>query len=91
MPGAEQIDFDRLKDTGCRTLSFAGRMHRGGFARDGTLFHLYIARIDPSRADLSTQRARVHRAGGGAAAVCPTTPGFALASRRAVEAIRRLF
>jgi hypothetical protein len=93
MPGAEQIDFDRLKDTGCRTLSFAGRdVIEVCFARDGTLFHLYIARIDPSRADLSTKGpVFIEQAGGAAAVWSDHNLGFALASKAGVEAIRRLF
>src|ERR1700678_1599702 len=35
MPGADRIDFDRLRETGCRTLSFAGHeVIEGGFLRD---------------------------------------------------------
>lgn len=92
MPSAEQIDFDRLRDTGCRTLSFAGRdVLEVCFVRNGTLFHLYVARIDPARADLSTHGpVFVEQAAGSAAVWSDHNLGFALATKAGVEAIRRL-
>jgi hypothetical protein len=92
MPAADQIDFERLRETGCRTLSFAGRdVLEVCFVRNGTLFHLYVARIDPSRADLSTRGpVFVEQAGAAAAVWSDHNLGFALATKAGVEAIRRL-
>jgi hypothetical protein len=39
------VDFARLRTTGCRTLSFAGHdVLEVCFERDGSIFHLYMAR-----------------------------------------------
>ena len=36
MPSAEQIDFEKLRETGCRTLNFAGHdVLEVCFAREG--------------------------------------------------------
>ena len=50
MPAAEQIDFDKLRYTGCRTLNFAGHdVMEVCFASDGAVFHFYMARRDGPR------------------------------------------
>jgi hypothetical protein len=92
MPSAEQIDFDRLRETGCRTLSFAGRdVIEVCFVRNGTLFHLYVARIEPSGADLNTRGpVYLEQAGGAAAVWSDRNLGFAVATKAGLEAIRRL-
>jgi hypothetical protein len=92
LPGADQIDFERLRDTGCRTLSFAGRgVIEVCFVRDGTLFHLYVSRREAG-ADVFTPRGPSFTAlAGGAAAVwSDRTFDYALASTAGIEALRKL-
>ena len=89
MPGADGIDFDRLKETGCRTLRFAGRdVIEVCFARDGTQFHLYVSR---RQGDSEARGPSIIAQAAGAAAVwSDRTFEYALASTAGTEAIRRL-
>jgi len=92
MPGPGQIDFDRLMDTGCRTLSFAGRdVIEVCFSRDGTLFHFYVARRDGPPGDSAERGASfISEAEGAAAAWSDRSYDYAVASKAGVDAIRRL-
>jgi len=89
MPGADGIDFDRLKETGCRTLRFAGRdVIEVCFARDGTQFHLYVSR---RQGDTEARGPSfIAQAAGAAAVWSDRTFEYALASTAGTEAIRRL-
>jgi hypothetical protein len=92
MPGAGQIDFDRLRETGCRTLSFAGHdVIEVCFVRDGTLFHLYVSRRPDSLVESETGGPTfISQAAGAAAAWSDGTFDYVLASTAGTEAIRRL-
>jgi hypothetical protein len=92
MPGDDQIDFDKLRQTGCRTLSFGGRdIVEVCFARNGAMFHLYVSRIDASQGEIASRGPSYVRQAEGAAAVwSDRTYVFALASTAGVEAIRKL-
>ena len=90
MPGADAIDFEGLKATGCRTLSFAGRdVVEVCFVRSGADFHFYVARRVQSTGDLSTPSI-VSEASGAAAVWADGRYVYALASTAGAEAIRRL-
>jgi hypothetical protein len=92
MPGADQIDFARLKDTGCRTLNFAGHdVLEVCFVRDGSLFHLYMTRRDGTAgSSIARGPSLIAEAAGAAAVWSDTRFDYALASTAGVEAIRRL-
>lgn len=92
MPGADQIDFDKLRDSGCRTLSFAGHdVIEVCFARNGVMFHLYVTRHDASMAEVAARGPTfIERAGGAAAVWTDRNLDFALVSSAGVAAIRRL-
>jgi len=92
MPGAGQIDFDKLRETGCRTISFAGHdVIEVCFARDGTLFHLYVSRRVDSLGDSEASAPSfISQAAGAAAAWSDRSFDYALASTAGTEAIRRL-
>jgi len=92
MPGAAQIDFDRLRDTGCRTLSFAGRdVIEVCFARNGIVFHLYMARREAQFAAVTSKGPMfIEEAGEAAAVWSDRNLDFALVSEAGVEAVRRL-
>jgi hypothetical protein len=93
MPGADQIDFDKLRDTGCRTLSFAGHdVVEVCFLRDGTLFHLYLARHAGSFWDPASRGPSfVAQAAGNAAAWSDKGYDFVVATAAGTEALHRLF
>jgi hypothetical protein len=89
MPGAAGIDFERLRETGCRTISFAGRdVIEVCFARDGSLFHLYVSRRVGDAA--SAGPSFIAQAAGAAAVWSDASYEYALASTAGTEAIRRL-
>jgi hypothetical protein len=92
MPGAGEIDFDKLKDTGCRTISFAGHdVIEMCFVRDGTLFHLYVSRRVGLPGDSEASGPSfITQAAGAAAAWSDRSFDYALASTAGTEAIRRL-
>jgi len=92
MPGAGQIDFERLRDTGCRTLNFAGRdVLEVCFSRDGAIFHLYVARRGAQPGDSPAGAPSfVAEAAGAAAAWSDSRFDYAVASAAGVEAIRKL-
>ncbi len=92
MPGADQIDFDRLKDTGCRTLNFGGRdVVEVCFKREGVMFHFYAARREgPPESAAARGPTFIAEAAGAAAAWSDGRFDYALASRAGVEAIRSL-
>jgi hypothetical protein len=89
MPAAGAIDFEKLKDTGCRTISFAGRdVVEVCFTRDGTLFHFYVCRSQG--APEARGPSFLAQAAGAAAVWSDGTYEYALASTSGTEAIRRL-
>ncbi len=92
MPGADQIDFEKLRDTGCRTLNFAGHdVLEVCFARDGTLFHLYVTRRDgPIGDSVARGPSFIAEAVGSAAVWSDRRFDYAVASTAGIEAIRRL-
>ena len=91
MPG--QVDFETLRDTGCRTLSVAGReVLEVCFSRDGTSFHFYVARRsgatgEPARGGPSF----VAGAAGAAAVWSDGRFDYAISSAAGVGALRKLF
>jgi hypothetical protein len=93
MPGADQIDFEKLRQTGCRTLSFAGHdVLEVCFARNGAMFHLYISRREPESAEPAAGGPSFIAQAAGAAAVWSDSRfDYALASTAGIEAVRRLF
>jgi hypothetical protein len=89
MPAPESIDFDKLKSTGCRTLSFAGHdVMEVCFARDGTEFHFYMARREGS--EEAEGPSFVSEAAGSAAVWSDSRFTYALATTAGVEALHRL-
>jgi hypothetical protein len=89
MPGPDGIAFDRLKETGCRTLSFAGHdVIEVCFARDGAMFHLYVSR---QQGDAEARGPSfIAQAAGAAAVWSDRSFEYALASTAGTEALRRL-
>jgi hypothetical protein len=92
MPGADQIDFEKLRDTGCRTLNYAGHdVIEVCFARDGALFHLYVTRRDGPLGDsVASGPSFIAQAAGAAAVWSDKRFDYAIASTAGIEAIRRL-
>lgn len=92
MPGADQIDFEKLRDTGCRTLNLAGHdVLEVCFLRDGAYFHLYMTRRDGPLGDsVAMGPSFITEAAGAAAVWSDGRFDYALASTAGVEAIRRL-
>jgi hypothetical protein len=92
VPGPDQIDFDKLRETGCRTLSFAGRdVVEVCFSRDGAVFHLYVVRREGPPGDSAERAASfISEAAGAAAVWSDVRYDYAIASKAGVEAIRRL-
>jgi hypothetical protein len=92
MPGADQIDFEKLRDTGCRTINFAGHdVIEVCFARDGALFHLYVTRRDgPIGDSVASGPSFIAEAAGAAAVWSDKRFDYAVASTAGIEAIRRL-
>jgi len=89
---ADQIDFDRLKLSGCRTLGFAGHdVLEVCFPRNGVMFHLYVVRHDPTMGEAAPREPTFVEQSGGAAAIWSDRGyDFALVSRAGVAALRRL-
>jgi hypothetical protein len=92
MPGAEQIDFERLRETGCRTLNFAGHdVLEVCFGREGVVYHFYVTRRDgPLGNSVARGPAFIAEAAGAAAVWSDSRFDYALASTAGVEALRRL-
>ena len=92
IPGAEQIDFEKLRDTGCRTLNLAGHdVLEVCFLRDGSLFHLYVARRDGALGDsVARGPSYITEAAGAAAVWSDNRFDYAVASTAGAAAIRRL-
>lgn len=92
MPGADAIDFDKLRSTGCRSLTFAGHeVLEVCFARDGAEFHLYIARREGALGDsIARGPAFIAETAGAAAVWADPRYDYAVVSSAGVEAIRRL-
>ncbi len=93
MPGSERIEFEKLKDTGCRTISFAGHeVVEVCFARDGAMFHLYVVRHDGALGEaVEKGPVFIAQAAGAAAVWSDRRFDFAVVSSAGVEALRRLF
>jgi hypothetical protein len=92
MPASDQIDFEKLRDTGCRTLNFAGHdVIEVCFARDGSYFHFYVTRRDGPLGD-SVDRgpSYIAEAAGAAAVWSDNRFDYALASSAGIEAIRKI-
>jgi hypothetical protein len=92
MPSAEQIDFERLRDTGCRTLNFAGHdVLEVCFLREGAQYHFYVTRRDgPIGNSVTKGPTFVSKAAGAAAVWSDTRFDYVLATTAGVEALRRL-
>jgi hypothetical protein len=92
IPGADRIDFEKLRSTGCRTLSFAGHeVLEVCFSRDEAQFHFYVARRDRPPGDSAAAAPSFITEAAGAAAVWSDSRfDYAIASTAGVAAIRRL-
>jgi hypothetical protein len=92
MPGADRIDFEKLRGTGCRTLNFAGHeVLEVCFSRDGAAFHFYVARRDGQPGDSAARGPSFITEAAGAAAVWSDSRfDYAIASSAGAAAIRRL-
>lgn len=92
IPGADQIDFEKLRDTGCRTLNLAGHdVIEVCFSRDGAVFHFYVTRRDGPLGDsVARGPSFITEAAGAAAVWSDTRFDYAIASTAGAEAIRRL-
>ncbi len=92
MPGADQIDFEKLRDTGCRTLNLAGHdVIEVCFSREGVMFHFYVTRRDGPLGDsIARGPSFVTEAAGAAAIWSDARFDYAIASLAGADAIRRL-
>jgi hypothetical protein len=92
IPTGAEIGFDKLKATGCRTISWQGEdMIEVCFVRDGTLFHLYVLRRPgPGDDDAVGGPFYLEQAAGSAASWSDSHFDYALASTAGVAAIRKL-
>lgn len=92
MPSAGNIDFERLRETGCRTLTFAGHdVLEVCFARSGAEFHLYVTRRDgPMAKSIATAPSFIQQAAGAAVVWADGRYDYAVASQAGAEALRRL-
>lgn len=92
MPVADQIDFDRLRETGCRTLNFAGHdLVEVCFWRQGAQYHLYVTRRDgPIGNSVAKAPAFISAVAGAAVVWADDRFDYAVASRAGVEALRTL-
>lgn len=92
MPGAGDFDFENLRETGCRTLNFAGHdLLEVCFVRDGAEFHLYVTRRDGPLGDAVAKGPDfVSEAGGAAAVWSDGRYDYAVATGAGVAALRRL-
>jgi hypothetical protein len=92
MPGAEQIDFEKLRETGCRTLNLAGHdVLEVCFSRNGTQFHFYVARRDGPLGDsIARGPSFITEAAGTAAVWSDNRFDYAIATTAGAAAIRRL-
>jgi len=93
MPGAGEIDFARLRSTGCRTLHFAGReVLEVCFVRSGAQFHFYVFNRGASEPGVpSAGPSLLARAGGTAAVWSDRRFDYAVVTGAGIEAVRRLF
>jgi len=92
MPTEAQVDFDRLRDTGCRTLRFAGHdVVEVCFARNGSEFHLYMARRHAlAGANEVRVPAFIEKAGAAAVAWSDRSYDYVVVGTTGVEALRKL-
>jgi hypothetical protein len=92
MPTADQIDFERLRDTGCRTLNLAGHdVLEVCFSRDGTAYHFYVVRRDGPLVDsVAKGPSFVAEAAGAAVVWADKRFDYAIASPAGIAALRRL-
>jgi hypothetical protein len=89
MPGAGAIDFEKLKDTGCRTLRYSGHeVIEVCFVRDGALFHLYVSPRLGGVAESSPSF--IAQAAGAAAVWSDRSFDYALASSAGIASLRKL-
>lgn len=94
---AAGADFDRLQQSGCRTLHFAGRdLLEVCFVREGVQYHLYVMRgVQPARGSAGAEGARppgFFAEPGGAVAVWSVgSVRYAVASRAGLASVRSLF
>jgi hypothetical protein len=93
MPGAGEIDFAKLRATGCRTLHFAGReVLEVCFSRAGVEFHFYVFNRGASEPGVpSAGPSLLARAGGTAAVWSDKRFDYAVVTGAGIEAVRRLF
>ncbi|HEY1848035.1 MAG TPA: hypothetical protein VGG37_02460 [Opitutaceae bacterium] len=93
MPTADQIDFEKLRETGCRTLNLAGHdVLEVCFDREGTQFHFYVARRDGPLVDsVGKGPSFITEAAGAAVVWADKRFDYAITSVAGVAAIRRLF
>jgi len=87
-----KIDFDALRNGGCRTVSYRGRaLLEVCFRRDGKWFHCYVARAQDFPALAAKLRPSfADQTGGGAAAWSDGKHIYVLASRDGSDAVRSL-
>jgi hypothetical protein len=92
MPSSDQIDFEKLRDTGCRTLNFAGHdLLEVCFARGGAEYHFYVTRRDGPLGDaVAGGPSFIAQAGGAAAVWSDARFDYAVASTAGVAALRKL-
>jgi hypothetical protein len=93
MPTADQIDFEKLRETGCRTLNLAGHdVLEVCFNRDGTEFHFYVVRRDGPLVDsVAKGPSFIAEAAGAAVVWADKRFDYAITSAAGVTALRRLF
>ena len=92
MPGADTVDFEKLKDTGCRTLNFAGHdVMEVCFAREGVEFHFYVTRREgPVANSVAEGPSFLVQAAGAAAVWSDARFDYALATTAGIQTLRKL-
>jgi len=90
LAGPMPIDFEELRKTGCRTVSFDGReMIEICFVRNGSVFHLYVSQKVPA-GDVKNGPFMLTKNGGAAAVWTDERYQYTLASPSDVAALKKV-
>jgi hypothetical protein len=93
LPSADEIDFENLRETGCRRIDFEGHdLLEVCFNRNGAMFHFYVTRREGDFGKAVAKRPAYLTEGAGAVAVWSDEHfAYAVATTAGVTALRRLF
>jgi hypothetical protein len=93
LPAADEIDFENLRETGCRRIDFEGHdLLEVCFSRNGAMFHFYVTRREGDFGKAVAKRpAYLTEAAGAVAVWSDDRFAYAVATTAGVTALRRLF